>query len=495
MNVESLRTKGNEYFQKNLFFSAIECYTYGLQQKEDYILYSNRATAYFKLNKLEESIKDAKKSIELNSHYSKSHLRLYLCYQEQGNWVEAEKSLRNLINCDYKNMKYKESLLELRQKLPKTKLKNENNNHEIVEMMDGPIKVLAPLDFAFNSWNLTNISPKNDYDKAMKQGEEFFKASLYEEALTCFDMASKWSPDDPLSVYKKSSAYFKLGLFKQSREMLLNALQLLQSDIILSNSILYPKVLCKLAFLQSFFNISMIDDYIQIIDRALDLVSNPKFREQSLRLVPKLIDIQLYMLSIKKNQARNDALENAIYYNNLAIELFQDLEFEEAIEKWTIALSYQTNNPILLSNRSFGYLALRKCNHALFDLDRALKFEPTKFRIEKKAVNHYYLYQFKSALKCYRIAQTISGNSYLPSDFIARINFYLENCGSNEKMVRNALCDPEVLKVLNNPYVLKILNAIQTDPSSAGKLINNKKILNDLTILRESGLISFKLNF
>ena len=58
---------------------AIKIYTTLLQDNEDYILYSNRSVAYFKLKQYELALKDAVKSTKLNYEYSKSWGRLGAC--------------------------------------------------------------------------------------------------------------------------------------------------------------------------------------------------------------------------------------------------------------------------------------------------------------------------------------------------------------------------------------------------------------------------------
>jgi tetratricopeptide (TPR) repeat protein len=87
---------------------AIKIYTTLIADNEDYILYSNRSVAYFKLKQYELALKDAVKSTKLNYHYSKSWGRLGACLyclkrfdKAKVAYIRAYELEQNII---YKNM-------------------------------------------------------------------------------------------------------------------------------------------------------------------------------------------------------------------------------------------------------------------------------------------------------------------------------------------------------------------------------------------------------
>ena len=70
--VRRLKEEGNLAFKEKRFPDAIESYSKAiLFDDTNHLLYSNRSMAHFHFGKFKESLKDAKRSIELNPKWSK----------------------------------------------------------------------------------------------------------------------------------------------------------------------------------------------------------------------------------------------------------------------------------------------------------------------------------------------------------------------------------------------------------------------------------------
>ena len=77
---EDLKERGNEHIKAKKYEEAYQCYSQALEldpfnKNLNSIIYSNRALALMKMDKLGEALTDCNKSLELNSKYIKSLLR------------------------------------------------------------------------------------------------------------------------------------------------------------------------------------------------------------------------------------------------------------------------------------------------------------------------------------------------------------------------------------------------------------------------------------
>lgn len=70
------KEEGNEYFKNQQFPKAIESYTEAIKRDpNNYMLYTNRATAYTKLGAFGEALKDCDKCLEMCPSFVKGYLK------------------------------------------------------------------------------------------------------------------------------------------------------------------------------------------------------------------------------------------------------------------------------------------------------------------------------------------------------------------------------------------------------------------------------------
>ncbi|GAA5984336.1 hypothetical protein JCM5350_001020 [Sporobolomyces pararoseus] len=79
MSATSFKAQGNEYFNKEEWEKAIDCYSKAIELEKDPIssapLFANRAAAYLEIGKLEKAEEDAYESTCRDQHYSKGFAR------------------------------------------------------------------------------------------------------------------------------------------------------------------------------------------------------------------------------------------------------------------------------------------------------------------------------------------------------------------------------------------------------------------------------------
>ncbi|KAJ1918956.1 TOM (translocase of outer membrane) complex component [Mycoemilia scoparia] len=83
-HAQSLKSRGNKFYQAKRHEKAIELYTKALLFQEDPVFYSNRAACYVALEEYEKTIQDCDSALKLNNKYLKALLRRAQAYENLG---------------------------------------------------------------------------------------------------------------------------------------------------------------------------------------------------------------------------------------------------------------------------------------------------------------------------------------------------------------------------------------------------------------------------
>jgi len=87
---EKYKEQGNAEFKKGNHAKAIEYYTYATEiEPRNHLLFSNRATAYYTMQKYDKSLRDSERAIALNSSWWKGHYKKIECLTQLGRHEEA----------------------------------------------------------------------------------------------------------------------------------------------------------------------------------------------------------------------------------------------------------------------------------------------------------------------------------------------------------------------------------------------------------------------
>lgn len=96
---EKMKEKGNEFFKKGDYASAIEHYTYATEMDPNNpVFFTNRSTCYYKMDKMDKSLRDAQKSIKLDSSWAKGYYRVGLAQLALGQKKEAVEALKKAVD-------------------------------------------------------------------------------------------------------------------------------------------------------------------------------------------------------------------------------------------------------------------------------------------------------------------------------------------------------------------------------------------------------------
>merc|ERR1712107_788525 len=158
-------------------------------------------------------------------------------------------------------------------------------------------------------------------------------------------------------------------------------------------------------------------------------------------------------------------------------ELFKSGDFANAIKRYTEAIRRNPTDPKIYSNRAACYTKLLSFDLALKDCDKCIELEPNFIKA--------YL---RKAMAAYEKALEIDPNC---SEAIEGYKAgSISNNSDPETVRKQAMNDPEVQKILNDPAMRMILEQMQSDPQAIQEHLKNPAIAEKFMKLREAGLIS-----
>jgi DnaJ family protein C protein 7 len=123
------KEEGNTAFKAGQLTEALRLYTEALgidafNRTTNSKLYFNRATVHAKLSKLENSIEDCTKAIDLDSTYIKAYLRRAKSYMDTEQYEEAVRDYEHVFKTDKSNREYRQMLQNAKLGLRKSKRKD-----------------------------------------------------------------------------------------------------------------------------------------------------------------------------------------------------------------------------------------------------------------------------------------------------------------------------------------------------------------------------------
>lgn len=202
---------------------------------------------------------------------------------------------------------------------------------------------------------------------------------------------------------------------------------------------------------------------------------------------------------LKEKKKKADA--EAYLSNDLSDEhkkkgnaFFQAQKWTDAIDEYTEGLKRNPDNHFIYSNRAACYTKLMDWNSGLKDVDRCLSIDPTfvKAYIRKGKIQHF-LKQYHKALETYQKGLDLSPTSTeLIEGKRATMNaINQENSSGNVDPARakEAMKDPEIRGILNDPMINKVLKDMQEDPAAGQRAMADPVIWGKIEKLINAGIL------
>ena len=129
---EERKTEGNAFFMHMKYFKALELYTQAIELCPNHAAYyGNRSAAYVRLNDYAKALEDARKSVQIDPKFIKSHMRIAKCHCTMGEIAAAINACQIVLDVEPANKTALEELQQL-----KTVQKCEQQGEESYEKKD-----------------------------------------------------------------------------------------------------------------------------------------------------------------------------------------------------------------------------------------------------------------------------------------------------------------------------------------------------------------------
>ncbi|KXJ84522.1 hypothetical protein RP20_CCG027134 [Aedes albopictus] len=171
---DELKAQGNELFKQGDFNKSANVYTEALRicpleySAERSILFANRAAAKTKLNFKPSAIDDCTKAIEHNPKYLKALLRRATLYEEADKLDESMEDFKKILELDPANVEAKAAQVRLEPKI-------QERNERLKEEMMGKLKdlgnmILRPFGLSTQNFEMQQDPSTGSYSINFKSG-------------------------------------------------------------------------------------------------------------------------------------------------------------------------------------------------------------------------------------------------------------------------------------------------------------------------------------
>jgi len=328
---------------------------------------------------------------------------------------------------------------------------------------------------------------KRERAQAKKQeGNAFYKAKKFEEALSCYEDARTEDPEDPTFELNRAAVYLEMGRAEDALrecESGVSKAQEFRSDYTVVAKLLSRKGV------------------------ALTKMSPPKWEEAVAVFKKSLMENRIADTLKKLQDAEKglkEAAARAAYDPAKALQLkeegnalFKAQDFPAAVKKYTESVVCNPEDHTVYSNRAACYTKLTAFSDGLKDVETCLKLNPTFAKAySRRATIEFFLREYDKALLSYEEGLKLDPDSAEMKEGVQRVLLKKRQLemgqGTEEELndhARKQQEDPEVQMIMMDPVMRNVLNDLQTNPASAQKHMANPDIAKKIQRLISAGII------
>ena len=174
--------------------------------------------------------------------------------------------------------------------------------------------------------------------------------------------------------------------------------------------------------------------------------------------------------------------------------LVKEGKWIEAKAVYDEAIKRNPSDHTLYSNRALCFMKLMEWPSAKADCDKALQIEPTFVRaLERRGNCYQMLKEVTKAMADFRKGLELDPQNRACLEGLQRVEANMFNSGGqrDEQQVANAMKDPEIQQILQDPMINNVLKNLQENPRSAQDALKDPVIAERIQKLAAAGILSF----
>jgi len=172
--------------------------------------------------------------------------------------------------------------------------------------------------------------------------------------------------------------------------------------------------------------------------------------------------------------------------------LVKDGKFVEAKAAYDEAIKRNPEDHTLYSNRALCFMKLMEWPSAKADCDKALKISPNFVRaLERRGNCYVMLKEVTKAMEDFRKGLEIDPQHVQCREGLQRVEAGMFSGKRDEQQVANAMKDPEIQRILQDPVINNVLRNLQENPAAAQGALKDPVIAERIQKLAAAGILSF----
>jgi len=314
------------------------------------------------------------------------------------------------------------------------------------------------------------------------KGNELYKKKEFGPALEMYEKALELDPDNLLFQTNKAAVFFEQKEYEACENLCKEAIQAATSR----------KGYDFKAVAKAYFRLGNAQDKLGKIDEALESYRKAQLEDplpaaaaayKKLEARKKKMERDAYLDPVKSEEAKNRGNEH-----------FKNGRWTEAIAEYTEALNRDPSNYRVYSNRAACYTKLMDWGKGLEDCEKCLAMDPkfVKAYIRKGKIQHF-LKQYHKALETFQrgldldptATELIEGKRMT----LAAINAENASGQVDPARAQEAMKDPEIQAILQDPIINKVLKDMQSDPASGSRAMADAGIRSKIEKLIAAGIL------
>jgi len=548
-NANQLKDQGNKALQAEKFDEAISLYSQAIDlDGTNHVFFSNRSAAYTKKGDYEKALEDAKKTVELKADWGKGYSRLGASLSYLERYKEALEAYQDGLKHDPENAQLKQGVQETEAKLrnasnpfndpnlesklfqnPQTRaylsdpsfqfilqqLKKDPSNISTYAKDQRVMQVLSlllgiPLDYQQppqtpGNNNNNNNKPKDSESSKTKSestkkpekpeekmdtnqrealaekdlGNKAYKAKDFATAHAHYDKAIELDPKNIVFYTNKTAVLFEEGRYDECIELCEKAV-----DVGRENRADYQLIAKPIA------RIGHVHLKRKEYEKAIEELERSLSEHRADSVVKEVAKIKK-MMEEEKKKAYLDP-EKSEQEREEGNKYFKNGDYPSALKHYTEAIKRNPDEVKTYSNRAAAYTKLAEFGLAMSDINTCLKMDPkfVKAYLRKGSIL-LLMKEPTKAREAFEAALEIDPNCQEARKGV--YDCYQTNATLNpEERRKQAMEDPEVQQILQDPAMRMILEQMQENPQAAQEHMKNPAIRDKIAKLVDSGILQVR---